>query len=256
MIMPKRDRSSSLRHSRIAAWIALVSLISGLIGGLTNAAAAESIPVTGCLTDGQMGPGPAPADGAAPVKVQHAIAARLAYYAAADGQRLLAPRGWHCRQWVSSSASELIVAPGAIESAGIRSPSIAGQGVSLSLFYGSTSGRFTVAKYVEQLFPGAEKAFVSRVKRELNELPEMAWKAQNYPFDVYSRPSPTTLEFRTPGHRDGMGTTGALAKSAEDVRGTVLLRDPDGDEPDLTILRVRLPEDLRELEVAVLHGQP
>jgi hypothetical protein len=234
--------------------IALFSLVGGLISGLTHAAAAESIPVTGCPTDGQMGPGPAPADGVAPVKVDHATTARLAYYAAADGQRVLAPRGWHCQQWVGSSSSELIVAPGAIESRGSRSRGITGDGVSLTLFYGGTSGRFTVAKYVEQLFPGAAKAFVSRVKSELNELPEMAWTAQHYPFDVYSRTGPTALEFRTPGNREGMGTTGPLAKSAEDVRGTVLLRDPD-DEPDLTILRVRLPEAMRALEDAVLHGQ-
>jgi hypothetical protein len=249
--MPKRDRGFSLRHYRIPVWIALVSLL----GGLTHAAAAESIPVTGCPTDGFMGPEPAPADSAASVKLNHAMASRLAYYAATNGQRVIAPRGWHCQQRVAASLSELIVAPGAIETGGSRSPSVAGYGVSLTLFYGGTSGRFEVAKYAEQLFPGAAKTFVSRVRSELNELPIMAWKTEHYRFDVYSRPSPTALEFKTPGNREGMGTTGVLAKSAEDVRGTVLLSDPDSDEPDLTILRARLPEDMRALEDAVLHGQ-
>ncbi len=242
--------SATIETRRLGFWIALHLLA----WGVGPALAAESIPVVGCPSDGQTGPVDAPAASSDSVNLEPRIAARLAYYRAAEGPRVLAPRGWHCRMWDGSWGSELVVAPVVLQPG--SSPKIAGPGMALTVLNGGTSGRFAVATYMEHLFPGEAQEFVSQVKGEMTELHvEESWNERSYASDTYRHVSPMFVEFKTPGAHDGLGTAGTLAKSDQPVSGVVILDDPD-DEPYITVLRVRLPRELGALEATILSPVP
>jgi hypothetical protein len=77
----------------------------------------ERLPFGGCNSDGQVGPLSAPARKTMRVLATPAEAGKLAYYKAAKGIGVLAPRGWHCFGTYGSGGDTLFVAPDPIHPA-------------------------------------------------------------------------------------------------------------------------------------------
>jgi hypothetical protein len=235
---------------------ASILLMALLMSAMQAALAAETIPVIGCPSDGQMGPIAPPANSTAPLDADAKIAQQLAYYQAAESPRVLAPRGWNCFGTYGSSGEELIVAPARIESSQLSAIRVTGPGISMTHSLGGTSGRFDVAKYAARFFPTRAHDFVSNLERETKQLdlPELD-KLPSFDTDTYRQVSPTLVRFETPGARDGVGTRGTLVKSADSVSGAIALTGDD-DEPDLSILRVRLAPEQRALTETILQLLP
>ena len=114
----------------------------------TLTAAAQKVPVSfvGCPSDGQLGPQPAPNHHANLPTLPSAIAAQLAYYAAAQGPAILAPRGWTCFAQYGSDGDILYVAPQPITFdllVSSRWQGFPGPAIEVFDMSGQTSGRFT-----------------------------------------------------------------------------------------------------------------
>jgi hypothetical protein len=228
---------------RARAWL----LLPLLVWRIDAALAGESVPVIGCPSDGQTGPLEPPAKSVASLDVDPKTAQQLAYYQAAEGPKVLGPRGWYCFGQYGSSGTELIVAPKRLDVSNPAALKIPGPGISLTLLYGGTSGRFAVARYAARFFPKRVPNFVSAVDRELEELKQTEPReAPSFATDTYQEAAPNIVKFETPGAQEGVGTTGPLVKSADPVSGLITLTVAD-EEPDLRILRVRLSPQQRAL---------
>jgi hypothetical protein len=207
-----------------------------LIGAACAPASQTSdVPFAGCPSDGQMGPRAAPASGPVP-RVDVRAASRLAYYRS-DHLGVLAPRGWHCFGLSGSNGSTLIVSPEPIDrealfngNAGLRGPA-----VQVSLSYGGTSGRFSVANGIARYFPD-HLAFARSVAAE--GLMSEPLPTGPHPGDWIRRRSATEIEYRTPAGAEGAGTASFLDAGSEPIGGLVMLLA--GDEPDLLQLSMRL----------------
>jgi len=227
-----------------------------LLWGMQSAPAAESIPVIGCPSDGQMGSIDPPANSTAPLDADAKIAQQLAYYRAHESADVLAPRGWHCFGTYGSSGAQLIVSAAPIDSSHLADIKVKGPAVSITHFLGGTSGRFDVASYAARFFPARAPEFVANVERDLEELePGQPRKLPSFATDTYRQVSPTLVRFETPGSREGVGTQGVLVKSADPISGAIALSGDD-EEPDLNILRVRLPPQQRALTETILQLLP
>ena len=225
---------------------------------LTLAAAApatdaprQPVPFVGCRSDGQTGREDAPRGGPTP-RVSAAAAPRLAYYGIED-LGVLAPRGWHCVGLRGSNGLMVIVTPDVREPLDLigPAPGIAGPGVSVSLMFGETSGRFAVANAIARYFPGY-RAFARRVSREGvrdEPLPAGPWAA-----DEIERRGPNEVRFKTPAGSRGAGTSSLFAPQGGAVSGAVVLLPAD--EPDLVAIRVRLPDDMTDLSLAIIDESP
>lgn len=215
-------------------WV--VALMALLVGGSSAVQAQDNpveVPFVGCPSDGQQGPLEPPGSGKAP-SLPRAAADRLAWYKGND-LGVLAPRGWNCIELYGSSGSALLVTPERHDADGLfGSPGFDGPFVIVSVAFGSTSGRFTVASIAGPLFPVAAP-FVNDV---LNE-PDTDTKLVSVANDELTRRSDTMVDFVTPPHKDGLGTDGWVRKSALPVYGTAILL-PDEDM-DLLMVRARLP---------------
>lgn len=110
------------------------------------------MPFVGCPGDGQVGPVALPSGDPVRVDVAPEIGAQLAYYKGANGPGVLAPVGWHCREWYGSNGSFVAVTPAAPPGA-IPANGVAGPGVELVFRYGDASGRFEVAAILARFFP-------------------------------------------------------------------------------------------------------
>jgi hypothetical protein len=218
-----------------------------------TALAAESVPVVGCPSDGQTGPLDPPAKSVASLDVLAKTAQQLAYYQAAEGPKVLAPRGWFCFGTYGSSGTVLIVTPKRFDTSNLAALKIPGPGISMTLLYGGTSGRFDVARYAARFFPKRVPNFVSAVDSEIDEL-KLAERRESPSFttDTYQDVTPSVVQFDTPGAQEGVGTTGPLVKSADPVSGLITITVAD-EEPDLRILRVRLSPQQRALTDTILQ---
>jgi hypothetical protein len=162
-------------------------------------------------------------------------AARIAYYRAAEGPGVFAPRGWHCQTWSGSNGAFIIVTPSAPPQIIPREP-VKGRGVMAIESYGGTSGRFDVAEVSARLFPDVMADFIARVKAEGFPSPDFS-KIKPYPDDKYTYLNPKLVTFTTPAHHDGIGT-GIFVPSADPVRGVVSLAA--GDDHETTVLQYDL----------------
>lgn len=210
-------------------------------------ALAQTVPVSfvGCVSDGQMGPRPAPKTSKAP-RLPVAVASRLAWYASGD-LGVLAPRGWKCLGLCGSNGSILLVVPDdARQLAPGHDRPIRGQGIQLSTSYGGTSGRFEAAKIAAQLFPNRQP-FVDAVANE-GILPKDAFRSTPFPHDRIRRLGADQPSFETPANEDGLGTMSRLVKSEYPIQGMAQMNEDD----DATLLVVRLNEALRDLAPTIL----
>jgi hypothetical protein len=219
-------------------------------------AAAATVPMIGCPTDGQMGPEAAPKDGTKHVALDTGAASALAFYRNAE-TGVLAPRGWHCLVLSGSNGTTIYVTPEPLDAKtvlGGKFKGLSGDAVQLSVSLGETSGRFEAAKFVARLFP-QDRAFVDKVIAEKVQ-PASAYVFAPYPTDRLTRRSEAMVEYQTPANAKGLGTDSRLIPNASPIFGMVFL----GEDDSVLNLSVRLPQN--DLTQAIIRraeidrGQP
>jgi hypothetical protein len=210
---------------------------------------AVRVPFVGCASDGQIGPLKAPKGKGNVVAISPEAARRLAYYKAAQGPGVLAPRGWHCFGTYGSNGSNLYVSPNPIgdplQSAGPWA-GLTGAAVQLSEMFGRTSGRFEVARKIARVFP-AHMAFAQTIISERIE-PASSFPQGPYPDDKLVYRNKEVVEYETPPNQAGLGTSSQLKKNASPITGVAILT---GETPDLIQLSVRLPRGATDLGPAI-----
>jgi hypothetical protein len=228
------------------AWLAIgVSMAIASPGRVGLAEVMKPVPFVGCRSDGQMGPQAAPRRAKATPKLPSAYADRLAFYAAADGPGVLAPRGWRCFGLEGSNGVAVIVTPEAHGSELIDArPIISGPAVELYSTSSETSGRFEVARVAAGFFPSF-KDFVRQVAAEGIEEIE---PSRPGPRDQITLRTATKVEFTTPAGQKGLGTRSRLKPSGDPIRGAYVI-DPEG----LTTIHVRLPASAGDLAPLVIR---
>lgn len=211
-------------------------------------AATAKVPFVGCESDGQVGPEAAPSG--APVPLDDPEAAKQLAYYQGPGPGVLAPRGWSCFGTYGSNGTTLYVSPETLNSSVLTSDfkGISGPGVQASVSNGGTSGRFEVAEIAARVFPDQE-SFVRRVMAEGIQ-PESDFVFGPYKNDQLKYKSKDLVEFETPAGVDGLGTRSRLAPSTAPISGVALLR---GEDHDLTVLTIRLPEESKSLTQLVIR---
>lgn len=71
-----------------------------------------------------------------------------------------------------------------------------------------------------------------------------------YPNDKLIVQSRRLVEFETPANSEGLGTTYRVEASGDPIEGAAILQ---GTNPDLLMLRVRLPREMRDLAPIIIH---
>lgn len=230
-------------HSNGWAAVAFIMFVTHGFAALPcmAAAAKSSVSFVGCTSDGQLGPRAAPRGKTRTVDVSPAIAGQLAFYQAAEGSGVLAPRGWHCFGTYGSNGDFLFVVPQRIDRKLVLSigwKGFSGPVVRISDEFGGTSGRFGVAEIIARVFP-AHKAFVAQVVAE-GGATAADFPSGPYPHDQLRYRSGEVVEYQTPPRTEGIGTGWGLEKSDDAIRGAAILSGP-ADRPLLVFVSVRLP---------------
>ena len=197
--------------------------------------------------------GPVPAPAATPVnaRVPAGGTGQLALYAA-EGQRVLAPRGWHCIEIYGSGGAFLLVTPDPYTAATLPDTNkLVGPAVELSLLNGENSGRNQVAEVFSRLFP-FKRAFIRGVAAEYDTPPH--YPHGPFPGDRTIRRNRAEVDYITPPHRNGMGTYESRLQPAPDpIVGTAMLAQVQGVD-SVVLLNIRLPPRLRKLCPVILHA--
>lgn len=208
-----------------------------------------SVPFVGCRSDGQVGPMAAPQGKSRSVSIAREEAQNLAFYSAAEGVGILAPRGWHCFGAYGSGGSHVYVSPQPIDEKHIfDSNQFTGPAVQISVRFGSTSGRFAVADIIARVFP-AYRAFAANVKKEFED-PANPYTFAPYPNDRLTYRSKSVVEYRTPAEAEGLGTRSSLSKNNSPIEGVAMLV---GQPPDLILVSVRLPPAQAQLAPVIVR---
>jgi hypothetical protein len=210
-----------------------------------------TIPFVGCPADGQLGPIEAPKGQPKVVSLGDVPAGAIAYYKGEQAPGVFAPIGWHCRVWYGSSGSSVLVTPTPIDTTHFLPPKVLGPAVELGLSFAGTSGRFGVARYASRLFPRVLASFIEGVKHE-HLVPDSEFEPRQYAQDSVTNLDSVVAEFTTPPSVSGLGTAAHLGPSRDPIHGVATIA-PDPTEPDMSILRVRLGADMRQVEAAVLR---
>ncbi len=212
-----------------------------------------NVPFMGCKSDGQTGPLAAPSEPKEKaVAIPPEAARQLAYYRAAQGPGVVAPRGWHCFGTYGSSGTRLFVSPQPIETAHLFSaewPGLRGPAIEVDDLNGGTSGRFSVAAVIARVFP-AHIAVAKRVMREMADAGQPPLPSGPYPADALIYRSDRVVEYTTPAGMDGLGTRSALRKDGSPIQGVAILMGRH--DPDVLVLAVRLPSAFGGLVPAIL----
>jgi hypothetical protein len=144
-----------------------------------------------------------------------------------------------------------VVTPDSINLVQYPQPSVRGQAIELELRTAGTSGRFRVAVYASRLFPTAVPEFIQRVKAE-GLVPDSALTGERYAQDSVTSLGRLVAEFITPAGARGLGTEGYLDPSSNAIHGVAVI-EADSEEPDISIIRVRLGSSMHQVEAAVLQ---
>jgi hypothetical protein len=230
-------------------WLAWSAMASAAIAAIPETQ--QRVPFVGCSADAQMGPVKPPTRDAMPVAVEQRLAEQMAYYRAAYGLGVFAPRGWYCRAWYGSNGSILVVTPKRIEPPYFPLPTITGPAVMFNSYDGASSGRFHVAILAAQLFPLVGSEFITRVRQE-HLIPDSSFDVEPYPDDQLNYLSDRFVEYTTPANHTGLGTDGMFEISNLPVRGLTIL-NLETEVNSLTEVRVRLPAALSSVAEAIVQ---
>ena len=175
------------------------------------------------------------------VRVSANTAERLAYYASiAPG--VLAPRGWTCHGGSGSDGESMLASPGPTVNDG------KGAGVSVEHIRADAYGRFAVADIIAHVFP-AEKAFVQAMI-DAGDVPPGGFTFGPYPADRLLVQTNRLVQFETPPHAEGLGSGGYFMPNDDPIDGVAILQ---GQNPDVLMLRVRLPREQRDLVPVIIR---
>jgi len=214
-------------------------------------AATAQVPFVGCKSDGQVGPNDAPDSPDQPVFAPASAAPYLAYYQAAEGAGILAPRGWYCFGYYGSSGAYLLISPDrAVGNDSVTMdpmPGMSGPAVQISLSDSGTSGRFEVALVAARLFP-SYRNFVQKVIHEGLE-PAKDFVFGPHPGDILTHLSANDVQFTTPGGMTGMGTDSRLIVNGDPILGEAIIGDGG-----LAMIDIRLPPKLRYLAPVIFNS--
>ncbi|MES2293639.1 MAG: hypothetical protein V4527_10125 [Pseudomonadota bacterium] len=234
----------------------LCVLLFAVLALNTIPAAAATVPMVRCPTDGQMGPEPAPKNGTKHAALDARMASGLAYYQSAD-IGVLGPRGWHCLVLAGSNGTSIYVSPEAMDAKTVfagKFKGFSGDAIQINVNLGETSGRFDAAKFIARLFP-QDRVFVDKVIAE-KLVPASQFVFGPYPTDRLVRKSEAMVEYETPAGKKGLGTDSWLLPNASPISGMVFL----GEDDSVLSLSVRLPE--KDVTQAIIgrtetdRGQP
>ena len=230
-----------------------VKVLALLLGSLwiAGAHAAEPAPFVGCPAEGMSGPVAAPATPPADARVPASHAGQLALYAA-EGQQVLAPRGWHCIEIYGSGGAFLLVTPRSYTAATLPDTNrLAGPAVELSLLSGENSGRDQVAAVFSRLFP-FKRDFIRSAADNYDVPPHYPYGP--FPGDRIIRRGRAEVDYTTPPRRSGMGTyESRLQPGSDPIIGTAMLAHVQGVD-SVVLLDIRLPPHLRALGPVILRA--
>jgi hypothetical protein len=210
-----------------------------------------TVPLVGCRADGEMGPTKSAPGQSLAVTPDPRTAALIAYYGAAHGPGVYAPKGWYCLTWEGSNGTILVVTPRRIPPPYFPLPVIAGPAVMIQSSDAGSSGRFHVAVVAAQVFPVVGAEFVARIRDE-HLIPDSSFDAELYPDDQLQYLSDRLVEFVTPPNHTGLGTEGLLEMSDLPIRGLIILNLQD-EVNSLIELRVRLPAGLSSVAASIIQ---
>jgi hypothetical protein len=212
------------------------------------------VPFVGCAADGMSGPVAAPHGRPKPLHIPPAAAARLAYYVVSSNLSVLGPRGWHCHDIYGSGGDELLLTPDSRDLDRLLATTdfttFTGPIIELDWHDGMTSGRDEVAPVIARVFH-AHKSFAANAAAEYDNPPH--YTAHPYPADTLHYLSREALEYLTPPHAQGLGTSTRLRPSGLPITGAQILITDDGDCCDLVSLAIRLPPADAALAPIILH---
>ena len=246
-----RARTASVFMSSVIVLVLMMCQQSrSFAQSASPAARIVRVPFVGCASDGQVGPLKAPKATSKVVAISPEIAQRLAYYKAANGSGILAPRGWHCFGTYGSNGSNLYVSPNPIADPIFLShwAGLTGPAIQVSDVLGGTSGRFEVAEIIARVFP-AHMAFAKSVIVEGIQ-PASSFPRGPYPGDKLTYLNKEVVEYETPANQSGLGTVSQLKKNGSPIHGVSILT---GKTPNLTHLSVRLPPDATALGPVIIR---
>ena len=127
---------------------------------------------------------------------------------------------------------------------------IEGPGIELAVSLAGTSGRLEVAPVAARLFPQAKK-YLAEVSAFMKDM-GMPYRYPNRPWpkDRIKRIRQDIVEYSTPAESEGLGTQSWLKRGGP-IQGVAILAA--GDEPDLTLLSVRLPPNMAALAPVIVR---
>ena len=210
-----------------------------------------TVPFVGCEAQGQLEDFNAPTGTPRAVAISSQNAQKLAYYEAAIGLGVLAPRGWHCRGSSGSAGDALWLSPDPINSHVPGSSGFAGPAIEIYHTLSAASGRYSVAEILARVFP-EYKVQAAAVLAGI----EQAVPSGPHPEDALTYRSKSVVEFRTAPQSEGLGThLTRLRKSSLPVSGAVIMLDKSiGEElPDILLLAIRLPPALQQLTPVIVR---
>jgi len=213
------------------------------------------VPFVGCRSDGQIGPMEPPKGKYISVGASGKAARELAYYKAAQGPGVLAPRGWYCFGTYGSGGDSLLLSSEPIDTAHLFSTEwtgLPGSAITVGYTFSGTSGRFEVVEAIARVFPAYRASpLVKRVVKEMKgfDPPENPLDLGPYPTDKLSYRGARVVEYRTPPGTDGLGTHSALRKNGIGIDGVAILV---GEDTDLLLVALRLPAGLNDLKSEII----
>ena len=235
----------------VVFWVGLAGAWHNALAQAQARAGTPQVPFIGCESGGQVGPLKAPKEKGVRLAVPTEIANRVAYYQAENGFGILAPRGWYCFSTYGSSGSSLFVSPKPINDKRLFTSDwkgFSGPTIQVSVSYGDTSGRFTVAKTIARVFPDRME-FVRKVLSEGID-PASSFPTTPYASDTLERRGKNIVEFKTPANTKGLGSQSQLSVDSGPIQGVVIL---SGEEPNLVQLSMRLPDRYQSLARTIIQ---
>ncbi len=228
-----------------------LSIILCVLLGLASLAQAQEggqrVTVTGCPADGQTGSIAAPPPSSAMAPIATRVGA-LGFYRASEGERILAPRGWHCFSVYGANGRTLFVTPQTVQlGVGSKLSTITGPLIVVSESYTDTSGRFAAAQVVARLFPKL-RGYVQDVMSE-GLVPQEDFVFRPYPADKLTYHGDDVAEFATASGGKGLGDDlGVVAEDGMAVRGAAVAINGV-----VVVAAVRLSPDMNDISTEIVR---
>jgi hypothetical protein len=228
------------------AFLLLVPAVLAQRESTTGHPSQITVPFVGCAEKGQLDDFKAPTGTPHAAAISRQNAQKLAYYKAAIGPGVLAPRGWYCLASYGSAGDALRLSPDPIKSHLPGSSRVAGPAIEIYHDSSAAYGMYSVAEILARVFPEYKDQAATVLALIKEPVP-----SGPYPEDALTYRSKSVVEFIAPPQSEGLGTyLTRLRKSSLPVSGAVIMLNKSvGSEelPDILFLAIRLPPALQHL---------